>query len=92
MQNVLSKWLEPEWLPPLLARTQAAAELGTGGTPSATARAGAGSPPPRLCCSWNQTATATGRLSSSSPNLQAGTDGIGRGKGDDSTGLEAMNV
>jgi len=26
---------------------------------------------PRVTCAWNQTATATGRLSSSAPNLQA---------------------
>ena len=32
--------------------------------------AGAAGQTPRVKCSWNQTATATGRLSSSSPNLQ----------------------
>ncbi|GLC33311.1 hypothetical protein PLESTM_000047400 [Pleodorina starrii] len=70
LQNVLSKWLEPEWLPPLLARSRAPA------TAAATAVAAAPSPPPslpRLSCCWNQTATATGRLSSSAPNMQAVT-------------------
>jgi DNA polymerase-1 len=33
----------------------------------------AGAPQGRVRCSWNQSATATGRLSSSSPNLQAVT-------------------
>lgn len=51
------------------------ARAAAGGFPSAAAYAEAqpqgGSPVPRVFCSWNQTATATGRLSSSAPNLQA---------------------
>lgn len=66
LQNVLSKWLEPEWMGPLMVRSGASEGL------DADACAGVWGPPPlpRLSCSWNQTSTATGRLSSSAPNLQ----------------------
>ncbi|GLI65686.1 hypothetical protein VaNZ11_009293 [Volvox africanus] len=73
LQNVLSKWLEPEWLPPLLARSGMARAAAF---PSASASAicsGAREALPRISCCWNQTATATGRLSSSGPNMQAVT-------------------
>ncbi|KAG2429354.1 hypothetical protein HXX76_011120 [Chlamydomonas incerta] len=65
LQNVRTKWLQPDWLPLLVTRSPGLA-LGGGG-------AGQQQLLPRLSCSWNQTQTATGRLSSSSPNLQAVT-------------------
>ncbi|KXZ47865.1 hypothetical protein GPECTOR_32g478 [Gonium pectorale] len=80
LQNVLSKWLEPEWLPPLLERSRAARAASVAAPPAPgpqqrqQGQLGAnGLQLPRLACSWNQTATATGRLSSSAPNMQAVT-------------------
>lgn len=60
MQNVLTKWVDSDWVQEA-TRQAAAADSG-----SADVR-----------CSWNQLATATGRLSSSSPNLQVGFNEIG---------------
>lgn len=66
LQNFVSKWVQADW-----------ARAAAGGFPSAEAFAQAqppgACPIPRVYCSWNQTATATGRLSSSAPNLQAVT-------------------
>ncbi|GIL92040.1 hypothetical protein Vretifemale_19535, partial [Volvox reticuliferus] len=73
LQNVLSKWLEPEWLPPLLARSGMARAVALPLPSSSTLRSGTTEALPRLSCCWNQTATATGRLSSSAPNMQAVT-------------------
>lgn len=79
LQNVRTKWLQPDWLPLLVARSGGLALPGAGGGGSG---GGGQLQLPRLSCSWNQTQTATGRLSSSSPNLQAsrccrGADGPG---------------
>lgn len=57
MQNVITKWMDPDWVQ--AATSQAAAD-DSGGVAG-------------VHCSWNQVATATGRLSSSSPNLQVRT-------------------
>ncbi|GAB4813275.1 hypothetical protein N2152v2_000321 [Parachlorella kessleri] len=62
LQNFLSKWVDADWV-----------RQATGGWPTAEARLAALGDWPRVRCSWNQTATATGRLSSSTPNLQAVT-------------------
>ncbi|PNW81729.1 hypothetical protein CHLRE_06g257800v5 [Chlamydomonas reinhardtii] len=70
LQNVRTKWLQPDWLPLLVARSGGLALPGAGGGGSG---GGGQLQLPRLSCSWNQTQTATGRLSSSSPNLQAVT-------------------
>lgn len=63
-QNFASKWVDADWV-------QAAAGGHASAQAYAAARPGAGGWP-RVRCQWNQTATATGRLSSSAPNLQAG--------------------
>ncbi|KAG2490280.1 hypothetical protein HYH03_011232 [Edaphochlamys debaryana] len=69
LQNVLSKWLAPDWLPLLLERS--GAEPGPAGPAAGPGAGPAQARLPRLSCCWNQTATATGRLSSSAPNMQA---------------------
>lgn len=69
------------------------ARAAAGGFPSAEAFAQAqppgACPIPRVYCSWNQTATATGRLSSSAPNLQARGDHGGQACSDWRVGAAA---
>ena len=61
-QNFVSKWIEADWVAAAGAGCASATEW-------AAAHPGAGALP-RVHCSWNHCGTATGRLSSSSPNLQ----------------------
>ena len=103
LTNIITKWLEPEWVAKATAEATAAtaeaaaeagpmtaaaaaraglqaAAAGVAGLAAAAAAGGAaerslgpgGVFVSRVRCSWNQLATATGRLSSSSPNLQVG--------------------
>lgn len=60
-QNAVSKYFDADWVQ-RAARQGAAQAAAAGGRPVVV----------DLRCCWNQTNTATGRLSSCSPNLQVG--------------------
>eukprot|EP00884_Botryococcus_braunii_P006548 jgi/Botrbrau1/15895/Bobra.40_1s0077.2 len=66
LRGILSSWIEPAW----------SRYPDTGGGISQETSG------PRIRCFWNQTATATGRLSASHPNLQAVTKYVVRGPND----------
>jgi len=61
LSQIVSKWIDADWL-----RREIALDAQNKGR-------GRDRDLLRIRCSWNQTATATGRLSASSPNLQAVT-------------------
>ncbi|KAI8467833.1 MAG: hypothetical protein J3K34DRAFT_460173 [Monoraphidium minutum] len=65
--NLCSKWLDAGWV--RAAAAEAAAAEAAGGPRAA----GGGGGVARVRCCWHQTGAATGRLSCSSPNLQAVT-------------------
>jgi DNA polymerase I-like protein with 3'-5' exonuclease and polymerase domains len=79
LQNFASKWLDADWVVAAAGGAASAEERAAAAAAAAAAGAGGYHPSgggewwPRVRCHWNQTATATGRLSSSGPNLQAVT-------------------